>query len=117
MWWLWRVQRQFGADVRVMFSAAVFATLWGSPHTMTYEWALAVLPAVILWDSRPDLRSLWIPLFAVAWVVLFVSTPLPKGQLSLTKGQLSLAGTAIQLSVPVLAWVGWRADVALRQRE
>ena len=44
-------------DDRLVFAAAVFATLWGSPHTMTYEWALAVLPAVILWDVRPDRRE------------------------------------------------------------
>ncbi|HKA05928.1 MAG TPA: glycosyltransferase family 87 protein [Gemmataceae bacterium] len=108
IWWLWRVQQRHGANIQIMFAAAVFATLWGSPHTMTYEWALAVLPAVILWDARPDLRTLWTPLFAIAWVVLFVSTPL-------TKAQLSLTGVAIQLSVPVLAWVGWRAELALRR--
>jgi hypothetical protein len=95
------------ADVRLVFAAAVFATLWGSPHTMTYEWALAVLTAIVLWDARPDLRTTWVPLFALAWVVLFVSTPL-------TKGQLSLIGVAVQISVPVLAYVGWRAERALR---
>ena len=103
--WLWRFRRRT-ADVRLIFAAAVFATLWGSPHTMTYEWALAVLPAVILWDSRPDLRPLWIALFAVAWVALFISTPL-------TKGQLGLVGFAVQVSVPVLAWVAWRAERGL----
>lgn len=101
--WLWRFRRRHAADDRLVFAAAVFATLWGSPHTMTYEWALAVLPAVILWDVRPDLCSRWTPLFAVAWAVLFVSTPL-------TKGQLQLAGVAVQVSVPVLAWVALRAE-------
>lgn len=90
-----------------MFAAAVFATLWGSPHTMTYEWTLAVLSAVILWDSRPELRGLWVPLFAIAWVVLFISTPL-------TKGQLKVAEVAVQVSVPVLAFVALRAERALR---
>jgi hypothetical protein len=108
-WWLWRVGSRRGADFRVMFAAAIFATLWGSPHTMTYEWALAVIPAVILWDARPDLRATWVPLFAVAWVVLFVSTPL-------TKAQLRLAEVAIQLSVPVLAFVAWCSERALRAR-
>ena len=70
---------------------------------MTYEWALAVLSAVILWDARPDRRERWTVLFAVAWVALFVSTPL-------TKGQLGAAGVAVQASVPLLAWVAWRAD-------
>jgi alpha-1,2-mannosyltransferase len=104
--WLWRFRRRHGADDRIVFAAAVFATLWGSPHTMTYEWALAVLPAIILWNARPALRARWIQLFAVAWVVMFVSTPL-------SKGQLQLVGVAVQMSVPILAWVGLRADSEL----
>jgi alpha-1,2-mannosyltransferase len=106
--WLWAFHRRFGPDGRLMFAAAAFATLWGSPHTMTYEWALAVIPGVILWDARPDLRPTWVPLFALAWVALFVSTPL-------TKGQLRLAGVAVQVSVPVLGFVAVRAEQALRQ--
>jgi hypothetical protein len=65
-----------------------------------------VLPAVVLWDARPDLRPTWVPLFALAWAVMFVSTPL-------TKGQLAVAGVAVQLSVPVLAYVALRAQRAL----
>jgi len=105
--WMWHFWQRHGDDTRIMFAAAVFATLWGSPHTMTYEWALAVLPAMILWDARPNLRGTWAPLFAIAWIVLFVSTPL-------TKGQLAVAGVAIQLSVPILAFVALRAERALR---
>lgn len=108
--WLWRFQRRHRSDDRLVFAAAVFATLWGSPHTMTYEWALAVLPAVILWDARPDRRRLWIPLFAVAWGVMFVATPL-------TKGQLQMFGVAVQVSVPVLAWVALRAERGLAPLE
>jgi alpha-1,2-mannosyltransferase len=107
--WLWRFRRRHAADDRLVFAAAVFATLWGSPHTMTYEWALAVLPAGILWDARPDRRDLWTWVFAVAWVALFVSTPL-------TKGQLAAAGVAVQASVPALAWVAWRAERGLGAR-
>jgi hypothetical protein len=103
--WLWQFRRKY-RDPRLAFSAAVFATLWGSPHTMTYEWALAILPAVILWDVRPDRRVEWVRLFAVAWAVLFISTPL-------TKAQLGLMGVSVQVSVPVLAWVALRAERAL----
>jgi hypothetical protein len=105
--WMIRIASRHGHDMRVMFAAGVFATLWGSPHTMTYEWALAVLPAVILWDARPELRPTWVPLFAIVWIVLFVSTPL-------TKGQLTVVGVAVQVSVPMLAFVAWRAERALR---
>jgi hypothetical protein len=111
--WLWRFARRHGTDARLVFAAAVFVTLWGSPHTMTYEWALAVLPAVILWDARPDLRPVWVPLFALAWVAMFVSTPLTMGQLALTRG-VTPGGLAVQVSVPVLAFVALWADRALR---
>ena len=104
--WLARFRNRHRGDDRLVFAAAVFATLWGSPHTMTYEWALAVLPAIVLWDVRSDRREQWTRLFAVAWAVLFVSTPL-------TKGQLSVAGVAVQISVPVLAWVALRAERGL----
>jgi hypothetical protein len=106
--WLGLVWRRNRDDRAVMFAAAVFATLWGSPHTMTYEWALAVIPAVLVWDRRPDLRPTWLALFAVGWAVLFVSTPL-------TKAQLGLSHHAVQISVPVLAWIGLAAGRALRR--
>ena len=94
-------------DVTLMFVAALLTTLWGSPHTMTYEWAIAILPAILLWDHRPLQRDTWLLLFALCWVALFLSTPL-------TKAQLTLTGIAIQLSVPCLAFAIWRVDRTLR---
>jgi hypothetical protein len=91
----------------VLFSMAVFVTLWASPHTMTYEWALAVIPAVLLWDNRPEQRPTWLVLFAISWVGLFLSAPL-------SKAQLQALGVAVQVSVPVMAFVGLRASRALR---
>lgn len=96
--WLFRFWRRHGSDLPLMFAAAVFATLIGSPHTMTYEWALVVVPAVLVWLRRPDLRESLLPLYALAWIALFVSTPL-------TKAQLKLMDIAIQISVPVLVVV------------
>jgi alpha-1,2-mannosyltransferase len=107
--WLWRFQRRHHQDERLIFAAAVFATLWGSPHTMIYEWALLVLPAIVLWNARPDRRATWTWLFAIAWAGLFVATPLTKGQLAVS-GRLFDMRVAIQVSVPLLAWVGWRAE-------
>lgn len=89
-------------DPALSAAAAVFVTLWASPHTMTYEWGLVVLPAVVLWTRRPDLKAEWVPLFAVAWAVFFVATPL-------TKMQFDAVGYAVQISVPAMAYVGVRA--------
>jgi alpha-1,2-mannosyltransferase len=96
--WLVRFSQRFRRDRSLMFVAAMLATLWGSPHTMTYEWALAVLPAIILWYQRPERREEWGWLFGLAWIALFISTPV-------TKGQWAIMGIAVQLSVPVLAWI------------
>lgn len=89
-------------DPALLSAAAVYVTLWASPHTMTYEWGLAILPAAVVWAVRPDLRHEWVPLFAIAWAAFFVSTPL-------TKAQLDAVGLGVQLSVPVMAYVGVRA--------
>jgi alpha-1,2-mannosyltransferase len=104
--WLVRFQFRHSDQGRLVFAAAIFATVWGSPHTMIYEWALLVIPGVILWDTAPEARPAWVRLFAAAWVALFVSTPL-------AKAQLAIAGVAIQLSVPILAWVALRTDSLL----
>lgn len=102
--WMWK---QHSRDAHITFAAAVFATLWGSPHTMTYEWALALIPALLLWDARPELRETWLPLFAMVWTILFIGTPLTKFQYDMT------GGFALQLSVPVLAFVAIRAGRTL----
>lgn len=104
--WLIRFWMRHHVDPALMFSAVIFATLWGSPHTMTYEWALAVIPAVLILNRRPELRSAVLPMFAIAWIILFISTPL-------TKTQLGLFGVAAQFSVPVLAVVALRLEKIL----
>ncbi len=107
--WFWRRQRE---NVPVMFAAAVFLTLWASPHTMIYEWTLAVIPAVLLWDYAKEKRDDWILIFSVSWIALFVSTPIAKGLFEATKNPDTGAGWAIQISVPVLAIVAvWTARV------
>ncbi len=105
--WFTRFWLRNRTDLALMFAAAMFATLWGSPHTMTYEWALAVIPAALLWQCRPESRSRMIPVFALAWVALFVSTPL-------TKAQLQATGLAIQVSVPALALAAIAIERTLR---
>jgi hypothetical protein len=106
--WLARFWRRHADDRSLMFAAAIFATLFGSPHTMIYEWSLIILSACILWTIRPNQRPQWLILFAVVWIVLFISTPL-------TKLQLDLTGYAIQISVPVMVAVALSAEYALNR--
>jgi hypothetical protein len=99
---VWKVSRT-GAPVAVMFSAAVFMSLWASPHALVYEWALLLAPAVVVWERVPDSRDVWLCLFALAWVVLAISTPLAKNQMA------AHWPVTVQLAVPVLGVVGWLA--------
>jgi hypothetical protein len=94
----------------MMFAAAVFLTLWASPHTMIYEWSLALIPAVLLWERVPEKRPEWLIMFSIVWFTLFVSTPIAKVLFDWTKDRQGNHGWAIQISVPVLGTVGvWAA--------
>lgn len=92
-----------GAPVGVMFPVAIFLTLWASPHSLIYEWALLIPAAVVLWERFPARRDAWLCLFALAWAALAVSTTFALVQI---KAQLPVA---LQVSVPVLGVVGWLA--------
>lgn len=99
----WRLNRRTGAPVAVMFPAAVFLSLWASPHALVYEWALAVATAVVLWEKFPASRNAWLCIFALAWLALAVSVSLAKMQVT--------AGwpVVVQVGVPVLGLAGWLA--------
>lgn len=104
VWLKWR------DDLPAVFGASVVLMLWASPHTMVYEWALAIIPAVLWWTHRPLQRDAWLIVYAVVWVAMFISTDFGRIQEWLLKKQLGWPQPVIvQLSVPVLAWAGWKA--------
>ena len=80
------------------FTAAICLTLWVTPYVMIYDWSILLIPAILIWTKLPHLRPYWEVLFAILWVVMFLSTPL-------TAAQLQLFGAAAQISVPALAIV------------
>ena len=96
------VKRRTGAPVAVMFPVAVFLSLWVSPHTLVYEWALLVPAAVVLWERFPDRRPTWVGLFVTGWVVLAASTPLAKVQIDHLDPY-----PVVQIAVPVMGVVAW----------
>jgi hypothetical protein len=100
-----------GGPLAVMFPVAVLLTLWVSPHTLIYEWALLFAAAVVLWERLPARRDTWLTLFAVAWAVLAVSTTASLVQLRHLEWPV-----ALQMSIPVLAVVGGRAFRELGRR-
>lgn len=98
-WWL---ARRTGAPVAVMFPVAAFLSLWASPHTLIYEWAILVPAAVVLWERFPERREGWLCLFTLAWLILAVSTPLAKVQIDYLNPP-----AVVQVAVPVMGLVGW----------
>lgn len=98
---LW-VARRTGAPIAVMFPVAVFLSLWASPHTLIYEWALLIPAAVVLWERFPNRRDAWRCLFATAWAALAVSTPL-----AMVQRRLLHWSVVLQVSIPVLGVIGW----------
>lgn len=100
----WTVARRTGAPVAVMFPVAVFLSLFASPHALIYEWALLVAAGVVLWERFPQRRDVWLCLFAMTWAALAASTPL-----SLVQEKVLKLPAVVQVSVPIMAFVGWRS--------
>lgn len=95
--------------VTIPFAASVLLTLWASPHTMLYEWALAVIPAVLLWEARPQHRDAWTVCFAVVWLAFLTNTDLDR---AVEWVQIQMLGWSepallVQYTVPAIAWAAW----------
>jgi len=85
--------RKFRTQPAWLYAGAICLTLWLTPHAMIYDWAILLIPAVLLWqNSSVD----WKVIYALVWVAAFISGPF-------TLGQLKLLPFAVQISVPVLA--------------
>lgn len=104
LWWKCR------DDLEVMFGASVLLMLWATPHAMIYEWTAAVVPAVLWWANFPRLRPALLVLYAITWVALFVSTDVGRAQEWVERHVFKFETVCVfQLSVPVVAWVCWKA--------
>lgn len=97
-----RFWRRWQGRAELSFAAAVCLSLWITPHAMIYDWALLLIPALLLWMGGPPPRIDWQILFAIVWVAAFLSDPL-------TFLQYQAWRWAFQASVPVLGWVLHRA--------
>ena len=103
VWWRQR------DNIPAMFGAAVLLTLWASPHTMLYEWSLAVVPAVLWWTYLPQFRSSWLVIYAVGWVALFIGTDWGRAMEWIQRTRLGLDPAVVfQVSVPMIGWAGWQ---------
>jgi hypothetical protein len=90
-----RARQRLGQARHLDLASAVVLSLLVSPHAMIYDWALLVIPAVIVWRAYPEMRPRWLVLFAAVWIAALVSGPL-------TLAQQRVLPFAVQVSVPVL---------------
>ena len=91
----WKQNRN---NLELLFAAMVCLTIWIIPHAMVYDWALLLIPAIFLWDHQPGLRRGWRALFAILWLAILLSGPL-------ILAQHAVVPFAVQISLPVFAWV------------
>ena len=91
----WRANRK---EPNLVFAAVICLTIWITPHAMIYDWSILLIPAVLFWQARPELKNLWKPMFALIWIATFLSGPL-------TFLQLKILPFAIQVSIPILLLV------------
>jgi hypothetical protein len=81
-------------DREMAFAGAVCFTLLLTPYAFLYDWAILVLPAILLWQKQ---NQGWREVFALIWLATFWS-PI------LTFLQSSRLPFAVQMSIPVLAF-------------
>lgn len=94
----YRLQKLHPDRNPLLFAMAICLTILITPHAMIYDWTLLIIPAILLWEHRPQNHDQLKVLYALVWIATFVST-------QLTHGQLSLFSRALQLSVPTFVFV------------
>ena len=96
-----------GESPSASYGAAIAFTILVTPHAMIYDWALLLVPAILLWKTFPQHRAYWKVIFAIIWLLSLISGPL-------TYLQLQALPVALQISVPGLIFVlisGYRTIV------
>ncbi len=78
----------------ICYAAAITLTILITPHAMIYDWALLLIPAILLWQEKPSLHKYWKVIFAILWLVTLLSGPL-------TYLQYQFLPVALQISVPI----------------
>jgi alpha-1,2-mannosyltransferase len=92
---IWRKNR---TKKDLLFAFAICLTIWITPHAMIYDWSILLIPAILFWQAYPQLSYFWTPVFGLIWIANFLSGPL-------TVLQLQILPIAVQIAIPVMAWI------------
>jgi len=93
-----RFSRRYSEEKPLLFASMICFLIWVSPHANIYEMSLLLIPAVLLWEHRSDLRLGWRRIFVLLWLAMLLSGPLTYAQLEVLHLPF-----AVQLSVPLWA--------------
>jgi hypothetical protein len=101
-----RFWRTYKEDKALLFTGAICLTILVSPHALIYDWAILIIPAVLLWQQEPGLRHFWKPLFALMWFATITS-----GSTSIITYKAT--SHAIQITIPLFLYILFCAYVIL----
>ncbi len=94
--WAWMLRRLEAPTLR--FAMAIWLTLWITPHAMIYDWALWLIPGILVWETCVLARGRLLPSYIALWLVSLLSGPL-------AYLQWQAWHRALQLSLPILVVV------------
>ncbi len=98
------------SEPALRFATAIALTLWLTPHAMIYDWAILLLPALLLWNTRPGARPILRSAYAGMWLAFFPGAPL-------TAWIVQRTGWGIQWTLPALGGIWMCLEPALRNRD
>mgnify|MGYP000944539248 CR=1 FL=1 len=82
----------------LLYAGMMCLLMWITPHANIYEMSLLLIPALLLWEHRPDLRLGWRRLFVLLWLAFLFGGPLVYAQLEVLHLPF-----AVQIGVPLWA--------------
>jgi hypothetical protein len=99
--------RRHQQDPQIGFAIAVLATVLLSPHMVSYDWLLLLVPGAIFWERFPTLRPELTFTAAILNLAALVSAEIVQRSLSSYGRALS---PAFPLVVGTAVWLCWRVN-------
>ncbi len=91
-----RFVRRYQTDKHLLYAGMMCLLIWITPHANIYEMSLLLIPALLLWEHRPELRLGWRRLFVLLWLAFLFGGPLVYAQLEVLHLPF-----AVQIGVPL----------------
>lgn len=107
-----RFVQRYQENKPLLYAGMIALLIWISPHTNIYDMSLLLIPALLLWEYRPDLRLGWRRIYVLLWMAFLFSGPLTYVQLEMLHMPF-----AVQIGVPAWALMMYLAYSGLMASE